>query len=214
LSGSEKTAWLNANPSAFASLASATIAASVALVVFAVTQFITGKRNRAAFLTSKLEELYLLLNEMGEKNAAQFDLLMLCLAQDKSSTAKLREMGSVELFGGSRAKKMIMLIRLYFPQLTRIHQRLFAAELDYSKFKHRVREGDKIGRKELLSASFKVGRCIRLLENELITNQSVLLRSRFFPTKYRETSETEIQKVMTEADERLANDSKIDQPAT
>src|SRR4051812_19427839 len=120
--------WMTKNPSAFASLTSAVIAASVAFIVFAITQYLTGKRDRTRFLTPKLEELYLLLNSVSEDNAKFFKLLYLCLEGDESARQEFNSVGDLDLYGHKTAKRIIMYIRLYFPKLSRIHQLLFASQ--------------------------------------------------------------------------------------
>jgi len=108
--------WISENPGAFASLISAIIAASAAVTVFAVTQFLTYKRERTQFLTPKLEELYLLLNEMSENNVDFFKLICRCVEGNVLAKKEMDSMDELDLCGFRKAKKIIMYIRLYFPQ--------------------------------------------------------------------------------------------------
>jgi len=125
--------WITKNPSAFASLISAVIAASAALTVFAITQLLTSKRDRTRFLTPKLEELYLLLNKVAEDNARFFKIIYLCLEGNQRAREQLASMDEQEIYGHRTAKHIIMYIRLYFRRLSRIHQLLFAAQCDLNQ---------------------------------------------------------------------------------
>ena len=85
--------WLSGNPSAAASV----IAASVALLVFTFGQFLTGRRDRTQFLMPKLEELYLLLNNVAEDNVKLFRLIYLALDGDHEAIREISTMEEVEL---------------------------------------------------------------------------------------------------------------------
>ncbi len=185
--------WLIANPSAFASVTSAIIAASVALFVFAVTQFITRKRDRTQFLLPKLEELYLLVNELAEQNAIQFKLFYRFLRGDKDVAKNIAEIDDIDLYGHRRGKKIIMYIRLYFPKLSRIHEMLFSAERELNILKFHSSSDAPPTVEELINASGRVGHFIRLIEQEIISNRDSLLGAGVFPKKYRETTEAEIE---------------------
>lgn len=75
--------WFSGNPSAAASIVSAIIAASVAILVFTFTQYLTRRRDRTQFLTPKLEDLYLLLNQVSENNVKFFRLVYLALPAEE-----------------------------------------------------------------------------------------------------------------------------------
>ena len=60
---------------ATSSLISAIIAAAVAIIVVVVNGTIARRQQRLQFLQPKLEELYLLLNEVAERNTRLFKLL-------------------------------------------------------------------------------------------------------------------------------------------
>ncbi len=60
--------WLKNNSSSATSITTAIISASVAIVVLVAGQWLLSRRSRKEFLTSKLEELYILLNDIGECN--------------------------------------------------------------------------------------------------------------------------------------------------
>lgn len=114
--------WISNNQSLAGSVIAALIAASVALIVFAFTQFITQRREQVRFLTPKLEELYLLLNRVSAENASIFKLTINYAEGSIAGQEQLRNIDELTLYGHGRAKDIIMLIRLYFPDLSKVHQ--------------------------------------------------------------------------------------------
>lgn len=185
--------WITANPSAFASLISAVIAASVALFVFAVTQFLTHKKGRTQFLTPKLEELYLLLNETAENNVTFFKLIYLCLEGDVHARQRIQAMDDLDLYGHRTAKRIIMYIRLYFPRLSWIHQLLFAAQRDLNQLMFDLHSETPPELSDVLTASGKVGHLLRLMEEEIITNRDQLLADHILPKRYRKTTQAALE---------------------
>lgn len=124
----ELLAWSTTQPGAFASLIGAVIAASVGLFTFSLTQLLTSRRERAVFLTPKLEALYLLLNEVAAHHARVCQIFFRALKGDEEARVELRDMDVVKLYGHDNAKKIVMYIRLYFPKLSEVHQLLFGAQ--------------------------------------------------------------------------------------
>lgn len=184
--------WISKNPTVFASITSAVIAASVALIVFAITQFLTSKRDRTRFLTPKLEELYLLLNKVAEDNARFFKTIYLCLEGNQKARDQLSSMDDLELYGHRTAKHIIMYIRLYFPRLSRIHQLLFAAQRDLNKLIFQLYSKTPPDFAVVERASGRVGHFLRLMEEEIISNRDHLLGDCLLPKRYRKTTQDEI----------------------
>ena len=184
--------WAVANPSSAASIASAGIAASVALVVFTVTQLIARKRDATQLLLPKLEQVYLLLNELSEHNARMFKLYHLAIDGDTEAQKTLNVMDDLTHYGLDRSKKIVMYIRLYFPALSRIHQMLFAAEHELNMLRYEVRSPDPPEAEDLLMASGNVGHFLRLMELEIINNRDALLKANLLPRRYRSVNQKQI----------------------
>ena len=89
---------------------------------------IARKRDATQLLLPKLEQVYLLLNELSEHNARMFKLYHLAMEGDAEAQKTLNGLDDLTHYGLDRGKKIIMYIRLYFPALSKIHQMLFAAE--------------------------------------------------------------------------------------
>ncbi|MDB5583981.1 MAG: hypothetical protein JWR80_9157 [Bradyrhizobium sp.] len=187
--------WLEGNPSVLASVASAVIAASVALIVFAITQFLTAKRNRAALSVPKLEELYLVLNEIAADNATVSALAFRAIDGDNEARAKLLSMSELDLYGHRTAKRMIMYIRLYFPKLGRIHQLLFAAQRDVDLLLFDISSGRLPVMADMLEAAGMVSHFVRLMENEIVNNRDRLVGDRLWPPRYRQSTHEELNAV-------------------
>jgi hypothetical protein len=177
---------------ATSSLISAIIAAAVAIIVVAVNATIARRQQRVQFLQPKLEELYLLLNEVAERNTRLFKLLAAVVEGDIGAKKHLEELDDLEVYGHLTAKKIIMLVRLYFPKLTRIHQLLFSAERKLSQKVWSLSMSEPIEMEELLEASGRVGHMLRLMEQEMVENQRFLLKATTVPRFYRQASEDEV----------------------
>lgn len=173
------------NPAILPALTSALIAAAVAVFVMTVSQYLTFKKGRTDFLTPKLEQLYLLLNEVSEHNVTQFKLHFNALNGDAVARKQLADMDDLDIYGQRRAKKIIMYVRLYFPRLSRAHQRVFTAERQLNTLKHGIAALVKPDPEAYIAASGEVGHCLMLMEQELIENRDVLLRANVFPRFYR-----------------------------
>lgn len=184
--------WAVANPSAAASIASAVIAASVALIVFTVTQMIARKRDATQLLLPKLEQVYLLLNELSEHNARMFKLYHLALEGDAEAQKTLNGLDDPTHYGLDRAKKIVMHIRLYFPALSRIHRMLFAAERQLNMLRYQVSSDDPPEVEDLLMAGGNVGHFLRLMEQEIIDNRDALLKANWLPQRYRSVTQEQI----------------------
>lgn len=170
----------------------AVIAASVALIVLALTHYFIRKRERTQFLTGKLEELYLSLNQVSEDNARFFKLIALCLSGNQVARQQLVDMDEIELYGHRIAKRIIMLIRLYFPRLSSIHQKLFAAQQSLNTHIFQLYSETPPDLEVVVEASGRVGHFLRLMEQEIIRNRNHLLGDCHSFQRYIKTSKAEI----------------------
>ncbi|MBU4209362.1 MAG: hypothetical protein KKD12_06800 [Proteobacteria bacterium] len=199
------TDWIDKNPSPFASLVAAVVAASVALIVFGLTHHFARKREQIQFLTGKLEELYLSLNQVAESNAQFFKLIALCLAGHQAAKQQLDETEDIELYGHRLAKRIIMLIRLYFPRLSSIHQRLFATQRHLNELIFQLHSETPPELKAVVVASGRVGHFIRLMEEEVIRNRDFLLRDCTCFKRYMKTTQAEIEAEIPPPDGPIMN---------
>jgi hypothetical protein len=180
-------------PAAFASLIAAVIAASVALVTFAVAQLLTSLRERAVFLTPKLEALYLIINEVTTDNVRICYLAFRAVDGDENAREELAKMDHLDLYGHKRAKEIIMYIRLYFPRLARIHQLVFRAQRELNDLLWRVTHKEEVAMQDMVRAGGQVGHFIKLMEQEIVANRDALIKDRVFRRRFKETTEAEIE---------------------
>ena len=181
------TLWhdVNANPSALSSIVSAIIAAAIAIMVFTLTQYLTAKRSRTQFLLPKLEELYLLVNDVAKNNARVYKLLKFSLEGDPVALKEVETTDEIELYGHEKAKQIIMYIRLYFPHLATVHQQLFAAQRDLNNLLYLISTSTPPNINDVVNASGQVSNYLRLMEQEIIDNRDILLKERILRGKYR-----------------------------
>lgn len=168
---------------------------AVTIALMALNQLFSRRQKRLQFLQPKIEELYQHLNDVAERNTRLFKLLLAVINGDLKAKENLDGLDELELCGHINAKKMIMLIRLYFPDLTRIHQYLFAAERQLGEQIWALSTNTPPTLEALIETSGKLGHMIRLMEQEMVTNQHRLLRSKLFSNAYRQATQLEIENV-------------------
>lgn len=199
------TDWIDKNPSPFVSLVAAVIAASVTILVLALTHYFTLKRERTQLMTSKIEELYLSLNEVAENNVRFLKLIALCLTGNQAAQVQLDSADEVDLYGHHLAKRIIMLIRLYFPRLSPIHQRLFAAQQKLNRLIFQLHGETPPELEDVIDASGRVGHFLRLMEQEIICNQDFLLGKSHRLRRYKTTTQSEIETEIPPPDGPIMN---------
>jgi hypothetical protein len=185
--------WIRGNPSSFASMIAAVIAASVALIVFALTQLLTSRRERKQFLTPKLEQLYLLLNRIADGNVNSFKRVYVALHGSESARERLLTVDERELYDYQTSKEMIMYTRLYFPKLSRVHQLLFGAQSALHDAIFRINSDSPPEYPYVEGAFGRVAHFIRLMEVEIIRNRDRLIGDYFFFRRYKGATEDEIE---------------------
>jgi hypothetical protein len=167
----------------------------VALVVFAVTQFLTARRERAGLLVPKLEELYLALNQLTEENGTVCALGLRAIDGDVNAGGKLRDMSELDVYGHRIGKKIIMYIRLYFPKLGPIHQQVFGAQRKAHDLLYQIKVGHIPAMEDMLRAAGMVAHLVRLMEREIVNNRDSLIGDRLWRPRYRSTTPEELAAV-------------------
>jgi hypothetical protein len=122
---------------------SALISATVAFAVLIIAQWVIYWRERSRFLISKLEELYILLLDLGERNLQRFEPLMTAFASEFqyspfASQHKLTHVSFAQvsmatklsldqIMAGDLLERISLLIDFYFPQLRSDLEKVFEA---------------------------------------------------------------------------------------
>ena len=175
--------WLQSAPPGAITLFTAIVGALVALLVVVLTQWILGRRARTELLTSKLEELYLLLNQASSENVDRYEKLVVHLYRAPDETKSLppdRSTYSLDLH-----KKIIMYVQLYFPPLKRAHVRMFQSNSSITDILYRAGTGGKPTESEIHAAFGSYGDCLRNVEDEIIQNRAILVKDAVLPHRYK-----------------------------
>lgn len=176
-------AWLQSAPPGAIALLTAIVGALVAIFVVVLTQWMLGRRARTELLTSKLEELYLLLNQASSENVGRYEKLVVHLYRAPSETKPLpldRSTYSLDLH-----KKIVMYVQLYFPRLRPAHIRMFRSNSAITDILYRASAGEKPQQAEIHIAFGSYGDCLRNMEDEIIQNQAILVKDAVLPRRYR-----------------------------
>lgn len=94
----------------------ALISAAVAFIVLATSQWIVHRRERTNTLTTKLEELYVLLLDVGERNGRRFENLFLPI-EPLPAAASSAPLPFHETIIADLLERAEMLVEFYFPAL-------------------------------------------------------------------------------------------------
>ncbi|MCA9233238.1 MAG: hypothetical protein H6716_29790 [Polyangiaceae bacterium] len=176
--------WLGTAPQGAVAILTAMLAALVAVIVALLTQWILGRRARTDFLTRKLEELYLALNEVSAHNVKRAEEVLPYAA---TGMHHLQKPGgsSVERQALDLHKRIVMLVRLYFPKLSSTHQRVFRRNSRVHDLIHRIESGMPSSEEELVRLSGSYGEALAAMEQEIIANRLLLTKDGLFQRRYR-----------------------------
>ena len=120
-------------------MVSALISATVAFAVLIISQWVIFWRDRSRLLLGKLEELYILLLDLGERNLTRFEPLTRALASKAGKQSKLSlaqvlavvgertDLTFDQIMAADLLERVSLLIDFYFPQLRRELDEMFEA---------------------------------------------------------------------------------------
>jgi hypothetical protein len=174
--------WFTQHPESIVSISSAVISAAVAFSVVIISHWATSRRERIEHLITKLEELYLLLNKAGEVNG---DKCLIVLDGQSDPNKLLTTLQTLDdVYCHKLYKKMIMYVRLYFPQLSSTHQQLFQKQVQLNKLIMGFLSSGVLPNNEMVTAFGVIGEYLRKMEEEIINNQAVLVGKKSILIKY------------------------------
>ena len=177
-------AWLTAAPQGAIAILTAALAALVAVLVAVLTQWVLGRRSRTELLTKKLEELYLVLNEISAHNLKRVEEALPLATATPFNRPKITG-GSVERQGLDLHKKVIMLVRLYFPKLATAHQAVFRWNSAVNMLIYEAETGPRLSDARLLELSGAYRDASVAMEEELIENRRILVKDHILPVRYK-----------------------------
>lgn len=176
--------WLAAAPQGAIAIVTAVLAAVIALLVALLTQWILGRRARTELLTKKLEELYLALNDVSAHNVKRVEEALPLTSASPFSKPKISG-GSVERQGLDLHKKIVMLVRLYFPQLSAAHQEVFRFNSGVNMLIYEAETGPPLSEDEFITLCGAYRDAVVAMEEEIIKNRRVLVKDFLLPRRYR-----------------------------
>ena len=154
----------------------ALISASVALLVFTLTQWITARRERTKLLLSKLEELYSLVVEYDRRNLARAEILSSLYATGKFKTeGESKDLSHMEWRAKDLNSKLRMYSSFYFPVLDADVQRLFTGNEAMATIVRR-RRSSVLTDREIMAAVEPISELVGLLRERIIAERLVLTR--------------------------------------
>lgn len=181
---SDLIAWFAAAPQGAIAILTAILAAIVAVLVTLLTQWILGRRSRTELLTKKLEELYLTLNEVAAHNLKRFEESHPLTSATLFNKPKITG-SSVERQGLDLHKKIVMIVRLYFPKLAEAHQAVFQHNRAVNMLIYEAESGPPLSEEQLIALSSAYRDAVVAMEEELIRNRKILVEDFIFPVRYK-----------------------------
>lgn len=149
-----------------------------------LTQWILGRRARTELLTNKLEELYLALNEVSAHSVKRVEEAIPLITATPFTKPNISG-SSVTRHGLDLHKKIIMLVRLYFPKLSEAHQEVFRCNSEVNALIYEAEVGPPLSEENLIASSGACRDACVAMEEELIKNRRVLVKDHLFPVRYK-----------------------------
>lgn len=161
----------------------AIISAIVAILLFAFTQWLQARRTSIALLTSKLEELYLLVNELGTSNPVRYEKIRIIVNGDQSYLEDPEHIHKLLLADLDRKVKMY--VHLYFPDLIESYIKLSVSHKPISTLINKLLSGIDIDQDEFSNAIVHYDSHIRSFEKEIIVNRQRLIGEKKWFCRYK-----------------------------
>lgn len=177
-------AWLSEAPQGAIAILTAVLAATVAVLVAVFTQWILGRRARTELLTEKLEELYLALNEVSAHSVKRVEEAIPLISATPFNKPNIAG-SSVTRHGLDLHKKIVMLVRLYFPKLSAAHQVMFRCNGEVNRLISEAEVGPPLLEDRLVMLSGACRDATVAMEEELIQNRRVLVKDHLLPMRYK-----------------------------
>jgi hypothetical protein len=154
----------------------ALISAAVAFVIFAFTQWGLHRREQSKLLLQKLEELYMLLLEVGERNGQRFDTFVTQISPDTVAIRAEPPLTLSEWFGIDLGQKLELYVSFYFPQLHNDLERLYKANRGMNAIYMRKDTGT-LRYSEIQEASSAVGEMVGAMQKRILAERTLLTKN-------------------------------------
>jgi len=95
---------------------------------------------------------------------------------------------TIRAYGLDINKKIVMLIRLYFPKVSTTHQKFFAANREINKLLFALNNGETVEENIIQTTYETYLHLLRVLEEEVIHNKNVLIKANLLPRIYKKSA--------------------------
>ena len=167
--------WMTQNPPAVTALTVAFISASVALLVAVITQLALSRRAKRELLTKKLEEFYLLLNEVSSDSLSRY--MEIRKSYFEPELTKSEDFYLHYVKGLDLQKKVVMYIRLYFPQLSQAYEALTIVQARLHELEKKRLTDSPPKVEEFIEVFPQYIDCLGGIEKMIVSNKALLIGS-------------------------------------
>jgi hypothetical protein len=178
--------WITQNPPAVIALTAAFISAAVALFVAIISQWALSRRARRELLTKKLEELYLVLNDAASDCVNRYKEIHKCFHEPEYMVTD--EFYKQQIYNLDVQKKLVMYVKLYFPRLGQTYASIFVAQSRLNDLVNKLMSDAPPKMEELDEAFSQYGKCLGVMEDEIVSNKPLLTGSSRLFNRYRTQS--------------------------
>ena len=163
---------------------SALISASTAFAILIISQWIIFWRERSRLLLGKLEDLYILLLDLGERNLTRFEPLMSLMATEKiMSSAEVIEalnkqsQSLDQVMASDFLERVSLLVDFYFPQLRPELDQMFEANRGCIGILHGTAETGLIEYEDVRQIATTFADRKAVMEKRILAERNVLTKT-------------------------------------
>jgi len=170
-------------------MVSALISATVAFAVLILSQWVIFWRERTRLLLGKLEDLYILLLDLGERNLTRFEPLTRLLASEvvKKSNLPFPQVLAVasegtklsldQMMAADLLERVSLLIDFYFPQLRRELDEMFKANRECIGILHGTTTTEFVGYEHVNKVATAFADRKAVMEKRILAERPVLTKT-------------------------------------
>lgn len=173
-------------PLTIVTLSAALISAAVALIVAVISQWALSRRAKRELLTKKLEELYLVLNDAASDCVNTYADVHKCFRDPKYPASE--SFNSHQAYGRDLQAKMAMYVKFYFPRLSQTYLAIFEARARLGNLTNKLMSNPLPKMEEFDEAVTHYGKCLGVMEDEIVSNKPLLTGSYRLLHRYRTPS--------------------------
>lgn len=176
-------------------MTTALVSATVAFVILIITQCVIFWRERSRLLLGKLEELYVLLLDLGERNLTRFEPLMGLLAGQRikqsalssaevvAALSKRTDLSFDHVMAGDLLERVSLLVNFYFPQLRPELDQMFEANRWCIGILHGITETGFVGYQQVQEIATTFADRKAAMEKRILAERKALTKT--FTGKFR-----------------------------